>query len=601
MSDSNIDALKKRGMMALEDGEWEKADQFFEQALNQDAEDAECYLGKLMAELKVSSRIKLGLQEQPFDHLNNCKKASRFDANIAKELSEVNDRIRERNETARKEKLYQEALTLYKKQNAYSEAAKLFDSIPNYKDSQQKADECRKCIERQNAEKSRKEAERKQREAEEAETSRIVAEQRKKLFVKIAKITTPIIASIIVFIIILNSVIIPSSKYKKAIGLADDAQYEQAITLLEELGEYKDSDTKISEIKHSQAIALIEEERYDEAYALLKKIGQEEEIYSNKRERASELLESGDYESAYALLEEVGDTEEVRNNKHRRIKEYIQLGELDSALFLLEEIGDREENIPTKYDLAVALLNAKRYNEANLLLIDVDYKDSKEKRNEALRTLLSKKGSIVSFGAYEQDNEVANGEEPIDWIVLKVEGNRALVISKYLLDCIQYSRNDASDKADRLANDFGWEAVCEMCKLDSVWATCYLRSWLNTVFYSSAFNSDEQTMISATTIIAEKKPIYSANTPKDSKDKVFIFNSEEALLYLDSNEARKGETTAYAHDARGGSVFWWLRSSGEHAVKAPVVWTDGSISEGGLNICGDDDVSVRPAMYITIP
>lgn len=46
----NTAALIKRGNMALEDGEWEKADQFFEEALNQDAECAEAYLGKTLAQ-----------------------------------------------------------------------------------------------------------------------------------------------------------------------------------------------------------------------------------------------------------------------------------------------------------------------------------------------------------------------------------------------------------------------------------------------------------------------------------------------------------------------------------------------------------------------
>ena len=38
--------------MALEDGEWQKADDFFEQVLNFDAELAEAYLGKLLSEIQ---------------------------------------------------------------------------------------------------------------------------------------------------------------------------------------------------------------------------------------------------------------------------------------------------------------------------------------------------------------------------------------------------------------------------------------------------------------------------------------------------------------------------------------------------------------------
>ena len=48
----NVQALLKRGNMALEDGEWSKADEFFEQVLNQDAECAEAYLGKFLSSKK---------------------------------------------------------------------------------------------------------------------------------------------------------------------------------------------------------------------------------------------------------------------------------------------------------------------------------------------------------------------------------------------------------------------------------------------------------------------------------------------------------------------------------------------------------------------
>lgn len=50
VSGANVDALIKRGYMALEDSEWEKADHFFEEALNNDAEKAEAYFGKFLAE-----------------------------------------------------------------------------------------------------------------------------------------------------------------------------------------------------------------------------------------------------------------------------------------------------------------------------------------------------------------------------------------------------------------------------------------------------------------------------------------------------------------------------------------------------------------------
>ena len=59
---TNANALVKRGYMALEDSEWAKADDFFEQALNQNAELAEAYLGKFLSKNRAMSLDDLSVQ-----------------------------------------------------------------------------------------------------------------------------------------------------------------------------------------------------------------------------------------------------------------------------------------------------------------------------------------------------------------------------------------------------------------------------------------------------------------------------------------------------------------------------------------------------------
>ena len=48
--DNKIASLLDRGNMALEDGEWEKADSFFEDVLNNDSKNAQAYLGKTLSQ-----------------------------------------------------------------------------------------------------------------------------------------------------------------------------------------------------------------------------------------------------------------------------------------------------------------------------------------------------------------------------------------------------------------------------------------------------------------------------------------------------------------------------------------------------------------------
>lgn len=108
------------------------------------------------------------------------------------------------------------------------------------------------------------EAERKRR----AEEARIAAEKAKARNKKIAMIGSPIVAALIVFLIVLNTVIIPKSNLKKAMAQLDAGNYDEAYSQLAELGE---SDT-INGSKYDRAVELINKKDYDSALVLLKQI-----------------------------------------------------------------------------------------------------------------------------------------------------------------------------------------------------------------------------------------------------------------------------------------------------------------------------------------
>ena len=110
-ANGNIKALSDRGFMALEDGEWEKADGFFEQVLNFNAKFAEAYLGKLMAELRVKKQEDLKNCEQPFDDKNNYQKVMRFgDDALKTELQGCIKFINERAEAEREKRIEAERI-----------------------------------------------------------------------------------------------------------------------------------------------------------------------------------------------------------------------------------------------------------------------------------------------------------------------------------------------------------------------------------------------------------------------------------------------------------------------------------------------------------
>ena len=198
----------------------------------------------------------------------------------------------------------------------------------------------------------------------------------------------------------------------------------------------------------------------------------------------------------------------------------------------------------------------------------------------------AKIGDVVKFGAYEQDNNSTNGKEEIEWVVLEKEKDKALVISKYALDCQPYNTSF----------------------IDVTWATCSLREWLNGTFISNAFSSDEQNMIQKTTIKAEINPSYSNLPGTKTKDKVFLLSIPEVYAYFSSDEARKCAATDYAiaqgawtskSESVGGkdTCHWWVRSPGSTMGSVSAVSYDGNVDNYG-DVVDFVHNSVRPALWI---
>ena len=268
-STANVAPLLKRAFMFLEDGEWSRADDFCEQVLNQDPENARAYVGKLMAELRVHRQADLADCEQPFDRNNNYQKAVRFGDNaLSSALRGYIDHINERNENVRLTGIYNNAVSAMKSastESAYKAAAATFKTIPGFRDADalaekclDRAEVCRKdsiyssaraqmtgnavsgyeaaiktfstisgwkdadeqiyvCQRNIEEIKAKEEADRLERERQ-AEEKRIAAENAAKKRKRTVSIVTPIIIVCIAFVIVLTTVIIPKQKYNAAVA-----------------------------------------------------------------------------------------------------------------------------------------------------------------------------------------------------------------------------------------------------------------------------------------------------------------------------------------------------------------------------------------------
>ena len=85
-----IQPLLKRGYMCLEDMEWEKADQLFEQVLNMHPECAEAYLGKLLKRIHAKNIQDIYNTNEIYDWYPEYKRAYHLsDDKIKKILSDI--------------------------------------------------------------------------------------------------------------------------------------------------------------------------------------------------------------------------------------------------------------------------------------------------------------------------------------------------------------------------------------------------------------------------------------------------------------------------------------------------------------------------------
>ena len=602
-SDS-VAPLLRRAFMFLEDGDWSSANEYCEKVLDKEPENAQAYVGKLMAELRVRKQNDLKKCSYPFNNKNNYQKAIRFaGSELKSELEGYIKFIIDRNENDRLESIYSNAKNTMESatdKDTFVKAAELFESIEEFKDSKELAKRCRE-------------------KGEEAYRQ---------------------------------------ARYDKAVSLFNNANNEtdceSAKIIFEELGDYKDSksyldmyDDKLEEIRKNDI--------YNEATET-----------KNKRAVLDKDQEILDLDKAAQLFESIADWKDAKNQAELCRKEIEKINaeclELERQAEIARKEAERKAKrnkkiaiitmpivcaiiafiivlnaviIPNgKYNDAIALMDAGRYTEAISAFEAMDgYKDSAYKINECNTAILDNKyndalalmdagkldeaysafielgdykdasekagdirlqktkdqlknikvGSHINFGAYEQDNNTSNGKEDVEWLVLEIKDGKALVISKYALDCKQYNTSHT----------------------DVTWETSTLRKWLNNDFLNSAFSADEKAMIPTVTVSADKNPYYSTNPGNATQDQVFLLSIKEANKYFSSDSARQCKPTVYAvangvsvHSSNG-NCSWWLRSPGEIQREAAYVHYGGDVAEFGTIIDFDID-AVRPAMWIDI-
>lgn len=257
-------------------------------------------------------------------------------------------------------------------------------------------------------------------------------------------------------------------------------------------------------------------------------------------------------------------TQIIPNNKYNDAVALMDTGNYADAITAFKALNGYKDSTEKMqqctYITGTNLVEEGKYAEAYIIFNTISsYKDSADIMTNLeieyphFPILCAEVGDIVTFGNYEQNNNMDDGAEKIEWIVLSKESTNVVLLSKYVLDAKPYESYEAP----------------------------LLTNWLPIAFGKKAFND------------AEMKAVRSVGLLSVSEAKAY--NIKELGI-----SAAKYTSYANAQDPDWGSRFglmWWLadRSNGDHAH---IVDENGWFGQYICNV--DENVGVRPKLVINI-
>ena len=364
--------LLRRAFLFLENREWKNAESYCERILDQEPENAQAYVCKLMAELQVSEREALKKHAAALPKNNTYRLALRYaDAALKAELESYAKTTEKsaQQETkgnkkllpvaaaaivviaiaaaliagnSKKNRAYESAQALLSA-GEYAQAAEAFSALDGYKDSETyRAEAEASMTEQQNAE-----------------------------------------------------------AYAAAQKLLKDGKFDEAIAAFEALGDYSDSATQVTAAKQKK-----------------QEVEQEAENRS-AYEAAEKLLADGDYDAAIEAFTALGDYADAADRAAEAA---------DAKQSAEEETANKEA-----YVAAEKLLEEKKYADAKAAFEALgEYSDAKEKAEECQKQLdaqTSSNGSTANKPSTQNDSN-ANGSNNSDGTYTLIDYNTDGTIAK---------------------------------------------------------------------------------------------------------------------------------------------------------------------------
>ena len=277
----------------------------------------------------------------------------------------------------------------------------------------------------------------------------------------------------------------------------------------------------------------------------------------------------------------------VPENRYKDAIKLADNGDYEEAITMFEELGEYKDCISriedAKYNLALNRDAAKDYQGALNILVNINHEGAKEKIEEIKNRYLAsvEKGGSIFYGLYEQDNNQTNGREVIEWQVIAVEQDRALLISKYVIDVAKYDTS-LNENVD--------------------WSNSTIRFWLNGKFPDNAFDKEDTSRVLSTNLISYRRNENGYMEEYETNDYVFLLSEAEVENLFENPTTRiafaslkviNSDVIVNEHNHCG----WWLRDLGEESDTAKYVWAnEGEVANSVFEV----NQGVRPAMWFSL-
>ena len=381
-NNANVQSLLKRVFIFLGDGDFKSADEYCEKVLDIEPENAQAYLGKLMAELHVKQQDEFKNLFQTFEYSSNYQKIMKFgDDKIKSKVQSSIDYIHKRNYLKYCEDEYQRALSIYSDKfsdrDKLTKAKEILENISDYKDSEELIEQYDEKVREHEHNINERNNENKYKAACE------LYDNFDKKQIKKARDTFESLSGYKDS----NEMIIKCDKKIKEFQNAEE--YKQANNLVSEAKSHYNTFVKENIIK-----AISE---FDEAIKVFEKLGE----YNDSPAMIEKCISQK--QNCQKTIDDMAIAEQKRKHNKKMLSIIIPVTVLFiTGMIIVTNVFIIPLITENKYKKANALIENGQYNEAVIAFSELgDYKDSKQQHDEILQNLqkTNNKQKTISAGS----------------------------------------------------------------------------------------------------------------------------------------------------------------------------------------------------------